>query len=151
MRMAYLNEEEQARRPLDAAELGAVGVVYRHLGTDPGAYEPALAALCAERGYVARDEVKLAKDTPNLDALLGKFIGEHLHTDDEVRFVLQGEGIFDIRSTDDRWMRVVVEAGDLLVVPKNLYHRFLLTDAQQIRCVRLFQDQSGWVPHYRPA
>ena len=42
-----------------------------------------------------------------------------------------------------------VEQGDLLVVPANLHHRFFLTDRKQIRCVRLFKDASGWVPHYR--
>jgi 1,2-dihydroxy-3-keto-5-methylthiopentene dioxygenase len=46
-------------------------------------------------------------------------------------------------------MRVTVEPGDLLVVPKDRHHRFFLTDSKQIRCVRLFQDSAGWVPHYR--
>ncbi len=46
-------------------------------------------------------------------------------------------------------MRVTVEAGDLIVVPKDRHHRFFLTETKQIRCVRLFQDSSGWVPHYR--
>lgn len=63
--------------------------------------------------------------------------------------MLEGAGVFDIRSSDDRWMRVVVEPGDLLVVPARRYHRFELTEARTIRCVRLFQDMSGWVPHYR--
>ncbi len=48
-------------------------------------------------------------------------------------------------------MRVTVERGDLIVVPKNRHHRFLLTDDQQIRCVRLFKDRAGWTPHYRRA
>lgn len=63
--------------------------------------------------------------------------------------MLEGDGIFDIRSRDDRWMRVVVEVGDLIVVPAKRHHRFLLTDKKDIRCVRLFKDASGWVPHYR--
>ena len=130
-------------------DLAGAGVLYRHLPLDPAKYEPAIADLCATRGYVARDEVCLTPETPNLDGLLKKFEGEHLHTEDEVRFVLQGGGIFDIRSADDRWMRVEVEPGDLLAVPANCYHRFLLTDAQHIRCVRLFQDKAGWTPVYR--
>jgi 1,2-dihydroxy-3-keto-5-methylthiopentene dioxygenase len=48
-------------------------------------------------------------------------------------------------------MRVVVEAGDLIVVPAGRNHRFLLTDRKHIRCVRLFKDTSGWVPNYRHA
>ena len=111
--------------------------------------ELSLSELRERRGYVARDEVMLSPETPNLDGLLGKFLAEHLHTDDEVRFVLSGEGIFDIRSVADRWMRVVVEPGDLLVVPAHRHHRFLLTDRKAIRCVRLFQDQAGWTPVYR--
>ena len=137
---------EPAERACTEADLAAAGVHYQHLSTDPARYEPALATLCAQRGYVARDEVALGAQTPNLPAILARFQDEHLHTDDEVRFVLSGAGIFDIRSLDDRWMRVVVEPGDLLVVPKERHHRFLLTEEQQIRCVRLFQDQAAWVP-----
>lgn len=132
-------------------DLGQVGVFYRHLSTDPEKYEPAIRDLCAQGGYTARDEVSLSASTPNLQTLLEKFKDEHLHDEDEVRFVLQGAGIFDLRSKDDRWMRATVTAGDVLVVPKGLYHRFFLTDACSIRCVRLFQDPTGWKPHYRHA
>ena len=124
-------------------------VHYQALETDPGRYREPLDALKGSRGYVAEDIVELGPRTPNLDAICAKFIDEHHHDDDEVRFVLEGEGVFDIRSRDDRWMRVVVERGDLIVVPAGRHHRFLLTDKKQIRCVRLFKDQSGWVPHYR--
>ena len=63
----------------------------------------------------------------------------------------RARGIFDLRSKDDRWMRAQVTAGDVLVVPRGLYHRFFLTDSCSIRCVRLFQDPTGWKPHYRHA
>ena len=96
-----------------------------------------------------QDIVELSPSTPNLDAICVKFEGEHLHDDDEVRFVLEVEGIFDIRSRDNRYMRVFVERGDLIIVPKERHHRFLLTETKSIRCVRLFRDASGWVPHYR--
>lgn|GEM_PF-6364108 len=81
--------------------------------------------------------------------ICAKFLDEHYHDDDEVRFVLEGDGVFDIRFGDDRWMRVVVEVGDLIVVPARRHRRFLLTDQKDIRCVRLFKDASGWVPHSR--
>ena len=86
--------------------------------------------LKRERGYIEQDVVALAPSTPNLDTICAKFVDEHYHDDDEVRFVLEGEGIFDIRSRDDRWMRVVVERGDLIVVPKDRHHRFMLTEQQ---------------------
>lgn len=148
MQLSWLDQPSETT-PCTVDDLGQVGVFYRHFSTDPAAYEPALRELCARGGYTARDEVSLSSSTPNLSTLLDKFKDEHLHDEDEVRFVLQGEGVFDLRSKDDRWMRATVTAGDVLVVPKGLYHRFFLTEACSIRCVRLFQDPTGWKPHYR--
>ncbi|MEX1368213.1 MAG: cupin domain-containing protein [Nannocystaceae bacterium] len=135
--------------PCTLEDLGAAGVHYEYLAVDPEAYQPPLDRLKAARGYVEQDVIELSPQTPQLEQVCAKFADEHLHTDDEVRYVLAGEGIFDIRSVDDRWMRVTVGQGDLLVVPANLHHRFMLTDRKQIRCVRLFKDRAGWVPHYR--
>src|SRR5690606_20290265 len=145
MQLGWL-EGSQGEGPT-LADLAAVGVVYERLPEDD--YQGALDRLKADRGYVEQDIVELRPDTPNLDGLLEKFKDEHLHRDDEVRFVLEGEGVFDVRGADERWIRIVVERGDLLVVPAMLYHRFFLTERRQIRCVRLFKDAAGWVPEYR--
>jgi len=134
---------------IDGATLDAEGIHYQDLTL--GAHQGPLAELMEANGYVTQDEVALRPDTPKLDEICAKFVDEHLHTEDEVRFVLEGEGVFDIRSRDDRWMQVKVEPGDLIVVPKDRHHRFYLTDQKTIRCARLFQDPSGWVPHYRDA
>ena len=148
MKVEWLDDPQ---KPCTLYDLEAVGVFHERLDLDPNAFQPTLDVLARERGYVEQDQVQLAPDTPKLDEICAKFKDEHLHTDDEVRFVLEGEGIFDIRSLDDRWMRVTVTQGDLIVVPANLYHRFCLTERKQIRCVRLFKDTSGWVPVYRQA
>lgn len=134
---------------IGAPELARQGVSYQRLSTHSETYRAPVDTVKRERGYVEEDIVELRPSTPNLDAICAKFVDEHHHDEDEVRFVLEGEGIFDIRSLDDRWMRVVVEPGDLIVVPAGRHHRFLLTDSRTIRCVRLFKDTSGWVPHYR--
>lgn len=134
---------------ITAAELLANDVYCARHETDEASYRAPIDALKQQRGYVAEDQVALSPETPNLDAICAKFVDEHTHDDDEVRFVLEGEGIFDIRSRDDRFMRVLVEKGDLIVVPKDRNHRFMLTESRAIRCVRLFKDPSGWVPHYR--
>ena len=124
-------------------------IFYQHIDTDPVRYREPVDHVKATRGYIEEDIIELSPQTPNLEAICAKFIDEHHHDDDEVRFVLEGEGIFDIRSRDDRYMRVQVQKGDLIVVPKHRHHRFMLTDSKAIRCVRLFKDKSGWVPHYR--
>lgn len=154
MHAYYLVEDGDEAAPamagaLSAEDLRREGVMYRALSPDPEARKAPLAALMAEQGYVQQDEVRLSPDTPGLDAICEKFVDEHRHLEDEVRFVLSGAGVFDIRDRRDRWMRVTVEPGDLIVVPKDRHHRFFLTAERSIHCVRLFQDASGWVPHYR--
>jgi 1,2-dihydroxy-3-keto-5-methylthiopentene dioxygenase len=150
MRASWLIEDETGRRegaPIDGATLEREGVPHAFVATE--GWQPAIDAIMAERGYRTRDEVRLSPATEGLEAILAKFDREHLHTDDEVRYVLAGEGIFDIRSRDDRWMRVVVHPGDFIVVPRDRHHRFFLGEARTIHAVRLFEDQAGWVPHYR--
>jgi 1,2-dihydroxy-3-keto-5-methylthiopentene dioxygenase len=135
--------------PVDPADIERAGLLHRELPTEPAGYQDALDGLKADRGYVTQDVVELSPETPNLPAIQAMFDKEHLHTDDEARFVLEGAGIFDVRCDDNRWMRLEVGPGDLLVVPQGRHHRFMLTDALAIRCVRLFVDPAGWVAHYR--
>lgn len=134
---------------ISADELNDEGVFYRALSLEEADYQPVMDELKCEGGYIEQDVVALTPEMENFEEICAKFDGEHLHSEDEVRFVLEGAGVFDIRTRDDRWMRVVVEAGDLIVVPKGRHHRFELTDEKTIRCVRLFQDSAGWVPEYR--
>jgi 1,2-dihydroxy-3-keto-5-methylthiopentene dioxygenase len=138
---------DQPNHSYVADDLQQFGVLHRRLPLQ--ASEAEIARIKTDRGYVDQDEVSLSPETPNLDAICAKFDKEHYHTLDEVRFVVEGEGIFDVRDGEDRWVRIEVDAGDLIVIPANKYHRFYLTAARNIRCVRLFLNHDGWAPLYR--
>ena len=103
--------------------------------------------LKSRQGYRTEDIVVLSDATPNLDAILEKFRREHHHTDDEVRFVVDGSGIFTIRK-NDLIFDVTVTAGDLIVVPAYTRHWFELTPERKIKCIRIFKDPAGWVAIY---
>ncbi|MGB0678245.1 MAG: 1,2-dihydroxy-3-keto-5-methylthiopentene dioxygenase [Polyangiales bacterium] len=117
--------------------------------SDAVARDAGLARVCHDFGYKQRDEVQMNAESPDFDVMSRLFLREHAHAEDEVRYVLAGEGVFDIRSRTDRWMRVEVKSGDLLIVPQGRHHRFMLSDARHIHCLRLFKDSEGWTPIFR--
>lgn len=111
------------------------------------AYAPEVERLKARGGFVTADVINVTSATPNLDAMLAKFSKEHTHSEDEVRFTVKGSGVFHIHS-QGKVFAIQVEAGDLINVPTGTQHWFDLCSDRQIRCIRLFQDMSGWAPHY---
>ncbi len=112
------------------------------------AYEAPITELKAEGGYITADVIDIQPETPNLDAMLAKFNVEHWHDEDEVRFIVQGRGLFHIHPKDGPVFSIEVEAGDMIKVPVGTRHWFDLCQDRQIRAIRLFQDPAGWTPHY---
>jgi 1,2-dihydroxy-3-keto-5-methylthiopentene dioxygenase len=112
------------------------------------AYAPEINRLKTRGGYVTADVINVNPQTPGLDAMLVKFSREHWHDEDEVRFIIQGRGIFHIHPADSPVVAIEVEAGDLIRVPRGTWHWFDLCGDRQIRAIRLFQDPSGWTPVY---
>ena len=112
-------------------------------------YKPEIDALIARKGYVTADMVSLSPETPKLPDILATFKREHYHTDDEVRFVAAGRGIFYIRGKDQKVFECEVHPGDLIVVPKDTWHYFDLCEDSQIACVRVFKTKDGWVANFK--
>lgn len=104
--------------------------------------------LASRRGYLTWDIITLSESTPDLDALLTKFENVHTHTEDEVRAITAGEGIFIIKGSDDvGYFDVELQAGDVISVPENIPHFFTLMPSKQIVAVRLFIETEGWIAH----
>ncbi|KML06245.1 1,2-dihydroxy-3-keto-5-methylthiopentene dioxygenase [Rossellomorea marisflavi] len=104
--------------------------------------------ISARRGYEAWDIISLSDSTPNLDELLKNFQHEHHHTDDEVRFIVSGHGVFIIQGSDSDFFEVHLNPGDLISVPENIRHYFTLADDRKVVAVRIFVTKEGWVPIY---
>ena len=123
------------------------------------AYDRQIDTLKARGGYVTADVIDVKPETPNLDAMLARFNREHWHDEDEVRFIIEGRGLFHInagdrlradgaRASQDSVFVLEVGPGDLIRVPRGTHHWFDLCAERRIRAIRLFQDPSGWTPHY---
>ncbi len=111
-------------------------------------FDEEIRSLAQRNGYVSWDVVALSENTPDLEALLKKFEQVHVHTEDEVRAITAGHGIFIIKGQDDLgYFDVELEAGDVISVPVETPHFFTLMDDRQVVAVRLFIDPSGWVAH----
>lgn len=112
------------------------------------AYDPEIRRLKQDGGYVTADVINVTPDTPGLEEMLAKFDKEHTHSEDEVRFTVQGRGVFHINPENGPVFSITVESGDLINVPQGTRHWFNLCSDRSIRCIRLFEDMSGWTPHY---
>ena len=112
------------------------------------AYAPEVDALKARGGYVTADVIDVSPATPGLDAMLARFNTEHWHDEDEVRLIVEGRGLFHVHPPGQPVFAIEVEAGDLIRVPRGTPHWFDLCGDRRIRAIRLFQDKSGWTPHY---
>lgn len=142
-----------------ARELNAVGVRFEQWQAaqpiEPGASQDAVIAayrsdierLKREGGYQAVDVISLNPDHPDRAALRKKFLSEHSHSEDEVRFFVAGGGQFTLH-IGDRIYEVLCEKGDLIGVPDNTTHWFDMGEAPYFVAIRLFTNVEGWVANF---
>jgi len=131
-------------------ELDQLGILSWHLNNpkqyidSPNAGE--LGKIRQERNYKNYDIITVSKKTlPNYDEKIVAFFSEHLHEDEEIRLCVNGSGYFDIRSDiNQKWIRIHVTEGDLIVLPAGCYHRFTVDEDDYIQAMRLFKDAPKW-------
>jgi len=142
-----------------AQALAAVGVRFERweAGADiePGAAPDAVIAayrgdidrLMSSEGYQAVDVISLNPDHPDKAALRQKFLNEHTHSEDEVRFFVAGRGLFTLH-LDDKVYEVLCVQGDLIGVPDGTRHWFDMSEQPYFVAIRLFTNKEGWVANF---
>ncbi|MCZ8344213.1 MAG: cupin domain-containing protein [Leptospira sp.] len=103
--------------------------------------------LQRDHGYLSRDLIVLHDEVPGISDMLAKFDKLHIHTDEEVRYIIDGSGIFGFIIGGERF-EVQVSAGDFISIPANTNHWFTLDEKKRIKAVRYFKDNTGWTPVY---
>ncbi|MBX2799600.1 MAG: cupin [Myxococcales bacterium] len=111
------------------------------------AYAPEIERLVASDGYRSCDAISLSPDHPDKDVLREKFLDEHTHSEDEVRFFVDGSGLFCLHLAD-RVFQVVCERNDLISVPAGTPHWFDMGPSPRFVAIRLFDDPQGWVASF---
>jgi 1,2-dihydroxy-3-keto-5-methylthiopentene dioxygenase len=159
--------EDRPERPLvettDGAEiarlLGEVGVSFERwtaesqLAADAdqaavlAAYKSSIARVQRDGGYQTVDVIRLAKGTPNTEPMRKKFLDEHTHSEDEVRFFVEGSGAFYLH-LGGRVFQTICVRGDLLSVPAGTKHWFDMGPDPAFTAIRFFNNEAGWVAQF---
>ncbi|MDQ3617176.1 MAG: acireductone dioxygenase [Pseudomonadota bacterium] len=152
-RLATSDQAEMAR------ELARIGVGFEQWQASqpiaPGdapetimdAYRADIDRLVSERGFKSVDVVSIAPDHPNREEMRRKFLDEHFHKEDEVRFFVAGSGLFTLH-VGDAVYEIQCEQGDLIAVPDGTTHWFDMGPEPNFVAIRFFTEADGWVGHF---
>ncbi|RWR02573.1 acireductone dioxygenase [[Pantoea] beijingensis] len=140
-------------------QLNAKGVRFerweadRDLGNNPdadtviNAYQHAIDRLVEEKGYQSWDVISMRPDNPQKAALRDKFLSEHTHGEDEVRFFVEGAGLFCLH-LEEKIYQILCEKNDLISVPAGTPHWFDMGSAPNFTAIRIFDNPAGWVANF---
>lgn len=125
----------------------------RDLGQNPApetvinAYQHAIDKLVAEKGYQSWDVISMRADNPQKETLREKFLSEHTHGEDEVRFFVEGAGLFCLH-LDGHIYQILCEKNDLISVPAGTPHWFDMGSSPHFTAIRIFDNQEGWIANF---
>lgn len=111
------------------------------------AYKSEIDKLIAEHGYQSYDVVSMNPDHPQKTEFRNKFLAEHRHSEDEVRFFVRGQGLF-VLHINDKVYAMLCQKDDLISVPANTRHWFDMGPNPVFTAIRLFNNPDGWVANF---
>jgi mannose-6-phosphate isomerase-like protein (cupin superfamily) len=108
--------------------LSQLGILYHHCPSVSSVDQ-----IASARSYKNRDEITVSPDKMGAvyEEKVKMFFNEHLHEDEEIRYILDGNGFFDVRDPQDEWVRIRLEKDDLIILPAGIFHRFT-TDSKNV-------------------
>lgn len=114
------------------------------------AYSNNLKPFMEKHGFQSADVINVHRETPNIETIREKFLSEHTHSEDEIRFFVDGNGefFFHLEEPKEIVFSLCLQKGDFISVPKNTKHWFDLAPQYFVKAIRIFSNQEGWVPHY---
>jgi 1,2-dihydroxy-3-keto-5-methylthiopentene dioxygenase len=113
------------------------------------AYSKDLKPFMEQGGYLTADVISINKLTENYEAIRAKFLAEHTHSEDEIRFFVDGQGLFWFNLDNEPVFNLLCQKGDLISVPAGTKHWFDAGEKNPfVKAIRIFIDMSGWVPNY---
>jgi 1,2-dihydroxy-3-keto-5-methylthiopentene dioxygenase len=111
------------------------------------AYRKDIDRLIAERGFKTVDVVSISPEHPQRETMRRKFLDEHFHKEDEVRFFVDGSGLFTLH-VGEKVYEILCERGDLIAVPDSTLHWFDMGPQPSFVAIRFFTEPDGWVGHF---
>ena len=106
-----------------------------------------IARLRAKYSFQSIDVVRVLPNHPEKEEIRKKFLSEHIHEDFEIRFFIEGRGLFYLHVADKVYA-VLCEQGDLISVPADTKHWFDMGEDPNFTCIRFFTTAYGWVANF---
>lgn len=136
---------EPGSEPVSMKDLREIGVIIFHINLNDFSI---VKQILKERCYKHTDEVRISQTSKD-DLTLERWFQEHFTDDEQLRLVTDGSCYFDVRSKQDRWIRVQVKSGHLIIISPGLYHRATLDEDDFVALFRGFQEAPRFIPIYR--
>ncbi|KEG11449.1 1,2-Dihydroxy-3-keto-5-methylthiopentene dioxygenase [Trypanosoma grayi] len=131
--------------PVTLQQLKELGVVYYNVSLNEFSV---VKQIVKERQYKHTDEIRVSQTCKD-EQFLERWFQEHYNEDEQIRFVTDGSCFFDVRSKEDKWIRIHAKVGDLFIFAPGLYHRATLDEDDFVSLYRIFRDSPRFAPFFR--